>query len=146
MISLASDVWASATWGLLGLICGYVLGRMGVQVAESKSRPLIGNNLLGAIVVVLAIITVTGLSISTNRAEDQINCQTEFNQQFVTALQERVDAGARERQAQRELLTSKATTRPEREKVLRTYLQRLDEADQAREQNPYPVPANCDKQ
>lgn len=144
MISTAGVIWSSAAWGVLGLICGYVLGRMGVQVAEQqKTRPLIGNNLLGALVVVLSIVTVTALSISTSRTEDQITCQTEFNQRFIGALQERVDASARERQAQRELLTSTPATRPEREQALRTYLQKLDEADQAREQNPYPVQTDC---
>lgn len=73
--------------------------------------------------------------VSNQRAiTDRLQCQVQLNDVFREALTLRTAAQARERQAQREFLTS--TFSPEQ---LRTYLAALAEADRDRANNPLPT-------
>lgn len=66
---------------------------------------------------------------------DRLQCQVQLNDVFREALTLRTAAQARERQAQREFLTSRAFG-PEQ---LRNYLAALDEADADRANTPLPT-------
>jgi hypothetical protein len=86
------------------------------------------------VVVLLAVFLVTNV-----QDQRQVN---ECYQRQIVALTEwaktAVEAGRTDRQAQRELLLSRATTPDDRQAVLDRYLAQLDEADRTRRSVPVP--------
>lgn len=138
-------VWASALWAIAGLISGYVLGRAGSNMAEKATlRRTISDTWLGIILVMLALVTVLGLTISNQQTEARIRCQTQFNSAFISALEERSAAARSERQAQRDLLTAVAVPRADIPEALSRYRVSLDRADAERSRNPYPAINQCE--
>jgi hypothetical protein len=71
----------------------------------------------------------------------KVLCQSDVNTAFRRALLERSDSSARERQAQRDLLTALAVQPPPEEArvVYRRYFDVLDQADRDRAANPLPT-------
>lgn len=86
------------------------------------------------VVVLLAVFLVTNV-----QDQRQVN---ECYQRQIVALTDwaktAVEAGRTDRQAQRELLLSRATTPEDRQAVLDRYLAQLDEADRTRRSVPVP--------
>lgn len=140
-------VVASMLWALAGLAVGFTLGRAGrvfqppkeSAVPHTTSRGM-ADRVVGLVVVIMAVVSVIAMSISINRQERIATCQADFNTRFAAALQERNDAAARERAAQRELLTSNG----DRRAAIDEYLRGLAEADQARAENPLPARPTCE--
>jgi hypothetical protein len=98
---------------------------------------------LGAIIVVLSVVTVILMAIQTSRLNSTTACQAAYNDAYTTALQDRTNAARNERQAQRELLQtllSGPVTPEQGRAAFDRYLKKLDEADVERESAK--IPAN----
>lgn len=87
------------------------------------------------VVMLLAMFLVT--NVQTQR---QVNeCYQGLIDDVISYLNVAAPAGKQDRQAQRELLTTNATTPEERRAALDRYLAQLDEADRTRSTNPIPT-------
>lgn len=98
---------------------------------------------LGAIIVVLSVVTVILMAIQTARLGDATECQATYNDAYTRSLQDRANAARNERQAQRELLLtllSRPVTPEQGRAAFDRYLKKLDEADAERESAK--IPAN----
>lgn len=160
---------SSMLWALGGLVVGFLLGRSGqltdtrTDVAEFVDMPpgteavtitatkhrfrdsLSFDRIVGWVVIVLAVGSVTTMSYTLNRQQQAVTCQADYNAAFVAALKERSTAASADRQAQRELLTGIATARTPQESQAQmdAYLRKLDEADDQRDDNPLPQRPTC---
>lgn len=162
-MSVAAYVLASVIWGLAGLIVGFLLGRARpVYVMEvpmtvpatatpaDPSPPRTGwrrwinfDRIIGAAVVLLAVLSVSFLAVTINRQEAAITCQSAFNERFIAALRERSDAATTERAAQRDLLTAVITPGDNARAAIQRYLDGLAAADAQRDATPLPDRPDC---
>lgn len=148
---------SSILWALCGLVVGFFLGRSGQAVNRTRGAELSEttahrfrdsvafDRLVGWVVIVMAVISVITVSYTVSRTQQVVTCQADYNAAFVLAFDERSQAAAADRQAQRELLTGMVTTRdPATSRTLiDTYLRKLDEADNQRDDNPLPQRPVC---
>lgn len=160
---------SSILWALGGLVVGFYLGRSGqssttvnrtggIAVATDQSETvtveatvqrfrdtLTFDRIVGWVIVVLAVVSVITVSYSVNRQQQSIECQANYNARFVVALNERSDAASADRQAQKDLLTGMFTARDEttRRALVEAYLQKLNDADNKRDDNPLPQRPIC---
>lgn len=91
---------------------------------------------LGAVIVVMSIVSVVMVAVQTARLSDATECQASYNEAYTKSIQARSDAARKERQAQRTLLVtllSGPITPEQRRDAFNTYLANLDKADQQRE-------------
>lgn len=144
---MTTYVLNSAMWALAGLIVGYLLGQLGRRALRPgepmPARFTRADHVLGLIVIVLALASVIVTAVSVHRQQQLIECQTNYNRAFTSALSERNEAAARERAAQRELLTSTATDQAGWTAVRQRYLDVLAQADAQRNANPLPEDPRC---
>lgn len=154
-------VLLSVFWTLAGLVVGYYLGRAGrpspdptdpgepTVPAPTRTRsPVRRDHALGAGLVVLALLSVIGTAVFVSRQQQLterqaavVECQNRYNRAFATALDQRNEAAAKERDGQRRLLVASFSRDPDPEAVLatyRAYLALLAEADAQRDANPLP--------
>lgn len=140
-------IWSSALWALAGLLVGYFIGRAGREVVITETstarRTSVGDNVIGVVVILLAIVTVMGLAFQASEAKRAMQCQTEFNIQFMRSIQERQESAATERQAQRELLTAIVAPGRSGGGAIQRYIDSLNAADAQRTANPYPIQPDC---
>lgn len=138
---------SSILWALGGLITGYVVGRAGrvALTGDDMIRAARADNVLGYVVVFLAIVSVVALALTINAQREQVACQTRFNEQFIAALRERTDAATAERLAEREFLLA-IVTPGDAEADIRRYIEVLGQSDSQRDSNPLPANPNCDQE
>lgn len=150
---------SSILWAMGGLIVGFLLGRGGqtvrsVEVAsDDVTTPAVHrfrdsltfDRIVGWVIIVMAILSVATVSYAVTRQQQAVICQADYNAAFSAALKERNDAAAADRQAIRDLLTGMVTARdPVTSRALiDTYLRKLDEADNKRDDNPLPQRPAC---
>lgn len=152
-MSTAAYVVASLAWAVFGFVVGWLLGRSWVALERIDRKILMpvhenevgelrrrlrrpsGAQVLGAVLVVLAVASVITVTLQTVRLNDVTSCQAEWNDSYQAALRQRADAAATERAAQRELLTLmlQQPTRQEARAALHRYLESLEDADNERE-------------
>lgn len=171
----------SLAWALMGLLLGYLVVRSATHLEEvttamspaspppdpaapdpESTRPPrtvwwarfprpAADRVIGAVVVILAIVSVAVMAVSVSaqqaaieRAERSLACQTQFNEAYAAALTERTEAARVERAAQRDLLTNTRSEDPAAlDAAISRYLAQLAEADQRRAANPYPADPDC---
>jgi hypothetical protein len=167
-------VISSLLWAVGGLVVGFFLGRSGqvFPIIDPKRGPKLpahqpasdgsdgavtdrrlhrlGGSLrfdrvVGWVIIVMAVISVITVSYAVSRQQQAVTCQADYNAAFVAALNERSDAAAADRQAQRELLTGMVIARdPATSRTLiDAYLRKLDDADDQRDENPLPQRPIC---
>lgn len=165
--SVLSYVISSIVWAVAGLVVGFYLGRAG-RLAQTnpevpvepdplpptRRRRLTFEQILGAAVVLLAVVSVVVMAVTLTRQQDAINeqrgavaCQAEFNARFASALRERTEAAASERRAMRNLLDvilNPAASREERAGALTAYRDGLAAADSQRAASPLPLQPSCE--
>lgn len=95
--------------------------------------------ILGAALMVLAVASVVTMTVYVQRQGELVRCQTTYNEAFREASLQLRNASQAERDAQRKLLTTPATTVAERQQALRTYLDTLAAADEVRAEHPLPT-------
>lgn len=163
---------SSILWAVGGLVVGFFLGRSGQvfpvvspargtevaakrftdtdgEVTDTTLQRLGGSlrfdRVVGWVIIVMAIISVITVSYTVSRQQQTLTCQADYNAAFVAALDERSEAAAADRQAQRELLTGMVAARdPATSRTLiDSYLRKLDAADNQRDRNPLPQRPIC---
>lgn len=100
------------------------------------------ERLVGIILVALSIASVIFVAVQTVRLSDATDCQSQYNDAYTTAIQERSSAARKERAAQRELLLTLlgGQVTPEQGRAaFDKYLKILDQADQARDEAAIPT-------
>ncbi len=98
------NVWGEVInnllWSLLGLVLGYFLASVrytrneGMTMSApgespAKKKTWLGQNVLGVVVIVMAILTVSMLSIEGIRTRNQAQCQAKYNTAFTETLTKR---------------------------------------------------------
>lgn len=94
------------------------------------------QRILGAVLVIMSVISVSVVAVQTERLSEVTECQAEYNSAYTKGLEQRSNAARRERQAQRDFLTSfltKRLTEAQGRAVFERYLNSLDSADRERE-------------
>lgn len=168
---------SSFAWALLGLLTGYAIGR-GARAAALQETPAMTDpdpppaddddpaarrwwqrragcpthdQILGAVVVLLAIASVAVMSVSLSRQQDEIDraqasiaCQTEYNRQNITATAAAREAALIEREANRAILEQAFSGRLA-PPSLRQWIGDVQRADDLRAANPYPDRPTCDR-
>lgn len=143
---------SSVLWTLAGLAVGYSIGSAGNQpqrVAPRENRVARSRTdvVVGVLLLILAVISVSTMSVSLTSQERVVECQARFNEAFSNALRERVDAANQERAAQRQMLSAVLDpngTRETRLAALESYDKSLAEADTNRSENPLPDRPRCE--
>lgn len=153
MTASVTYVLSSLLWGFAGLFIGYLAGAVSTayhfrkQLAEEgvmpSGTPVRTDKVVGAIVIVMSMVSVIVSAISTHQQSEQVTCQSAFNAVFAAALDQRSDAATKERQAQRVLLTTPYTTPTDWAASKDQYLEALDQADEQRNENPLPDRPAC---
>jgi hypothetical protein len=154
---LSTYVVSSLLWALAGLVTGYLAGSYHATRSSRQGDPVPhrathSDNLIGLIVIFMAIVSVVATAVNTHRQgqviarqTEVIECQTAYNRAFVSGLQGRSDAAAQERAAQRKLIT---TPNPDRDpaiaqRAVQDYLSALADADARRDESPLPTDPRC---
>ena len=165
MTPTASYVISNLLWSIAGLALGYVAvlalvfaagfvlgfhtGRATVPRADSfptgdQLMPRLRfDRIIGVVVIVLSLVSITAAAITIHRQSEQVACQTRFNQAFAASLEQRAEAATKEREAQRVLLTGTYTTPEEGAAARLQYLRALDDADDQRAASPLPPQPVC---
>lgn len=160
----------SLAWGLGGLVIGYWLGTMTREVHElrealvaeqdahyetrhgsppdgdrrsghDRRRGSRMNYLIGAVLIVLAVGSVTFTALESQERNRVTECQSNYNLAFSRALNERVKAAQKDRAAIRELVQTVAQSRSDGGAIDAAFQRFLDataEADGIRRNNPTP--------
>ena len=145
-------------YAVVGGLVGFFIGRLVVAavqpvppLAQDEVLP-VGNGKLmsaqritGAVLILLALASVIIGSISNVRLNAQTDrlsriteCQSAYNRAYAAGLQERVDASARDREAQRRLLLSLQNPAADRASEVRQFLEQGRLADVQRAASPLP--------
>lgn len=158
----------SLLWAAAGLGLGFVLGRqwraihdirrqfvadpvaMAPKPPPRHRRPK-AEQVLGGILVILALLSVTGVAIQTERLNQLISCQAEYNRAFAESIRIRADATIDERNRTKNLwlaFLAHAPAKPGEQtpegreasiRALNDYLAALDRANAARQIAPIPT-------
>lgn len=91
---------------------------------------------------IIAVVAALVVAISTVQLYRVIDCQTELNEQFRIALDQRVQATADLESAQRDLLGAVLAS-DDSSPAIQQYLINLDELAETRAQNPLPKRVSC---
>lgn len=159
-------VLLSLFWTLAGLAVGFWLGRAGrlealvstpepveaVVVLESAvppSKRKAREWVLGLVLVVLAVLSVSSMSVVLSnqqayieRQSAVVECQNAYNRANSAATAERADAAAKERAGQRAILQAAFSPTQDRAAsyaAYQQYIALLAQADSQRAANPLPV-------
>lgn len=100
------------------------------------------QRLFGVVLVAMSVLSVIFVAVQTERVRAVTECQAEYNDAYTKSLVQRSNAARRERQAQRDFLTSFLTARlteAQGRAVFEKYLGSLDAADREREAAKIPV-------
>lgn len=144
---------SSVLWTMAGLIVGYVIGSAGShpqQKAPTRETSVARSRtdvVVGVVLLILAVVSVSTMSVSLSAQERVVECQSRFNEAFSNALRERIDAAKNERGAQRDLISAmldQNASPDTRRQALETYDQKLAEADTNRSENPLPDRPRCE--
>lgn len=173
---MTAYVISSLAWALLGFVVGWAIGRVtraAALIEEAAmteptedpppvrvtwwarvSRRPTADQLLGLVVVILAVASVIVMAVSVSaqqaeieRAQQSIKCQTRFNQAFAGALNERTAAAARERDGQAALLDAivlEPRDRARTAEAIKIYRAQLEDAKAQRAANPLPEQPSCE--
>jgi len=179
-MNTALYIISSVVWGLLGLGAGYVLGRLSraaarieeaAIVVEPEPEPAVAEpvavieeadphtpwyrqpeRVLGAAVVVLALLSVVYMAVRLDRQQAEIDaaqaanaCQALYNSQTIIANSAAREAGLIERNANRTIL-EKAFSGRLGPSSLPEWNAEVQRADDLRAANPYPARPNCDQE
>lgn len=98
---------------------------------------------VGVFLIVLSVLTVSYSVVQTSRLGDVTECQAQYNEAYTAALKDRTKAAAKERRAQRDLLTTLLSGRPltpdQARAEFNKYLGVLNDADHQRDSAPIPT-------
>lgn len=95
--------------------------------------------ILGAALTLLAVVSVATMAVYVQRQNDIVQCQADYNEAFREASLQLQAAARSERDAQRTLLTTTATTPEQRKQAQEAYLATLAAADEVRAEHPLPT-------
>jgi hypothetical protein len=163
-MSIVAYLAERVPWAVVGLLAGYLLGR-GIRILEridaadspeeSKvdkrsrgARRVTGTQVLGVVVFLLAVGTMTQGYIQNQRSESQATCLRNYSNGFADALEVRSKTSAEAQQALDDLMTEigQLTSSPSADNqvrfrvALQTYLSKRAETKQEQKDNPYPAP------
>lgn len=160
-------------WSLLGLIVGYVMGRIDrkldterEQVTHtSEERGLASrrqsmshrltmdrNFFIGVAVLAVAVVSlvISGVNEASNRNfrnhQGRVTaCQAQYNEAVVAVVAARADAAAQDRDTLDNLMktVATATTGEQVSAALQKYIRDRKAADEQRARSPLPKPPNC---
>lgn len=145
----------SGAWSLAGFLLGWLLGQFGRRVLGDhddgvvvmKRRPITVERLLGAVMVVLAVVTLVTAAIAARQLQDATACQSRYNVALEAVLEARTLSTTHMRQAQREFIaalsTPDAIENPKTRAALDRYRAAIEHDDQVRTQTPLPDPPAC---
>lgn len=140
-VTVALDLIYSA----FGFTVGWLAGRIGRDVAHQNPRPRWWPSVRAGLGILILIMVAYSMVIGvTTAARDReiARCQADLNAQFQKAIEQRSDAARIERASQRKLLLTmvdQTANSTQRAQAIRDYLGSLDDADQQRDQAPYPT-------
>ena len=163
-----ADLSCRLAWSLAGFLLGYLLGRAGREIhevkeavvtdtqcpTESRRRPgvfgFVQTQWFGAILIILAVATVSVSGYTLNKQGRLLDCQTAYNIAYADALKERTMAAGTDRQATRDMVGTiagiEAVPAEQRRGVyqsaLTKFLTTTANADAQRNRNPLPS-ARC---
>lgn len=150
----------SLVWSLAGFILGWVLGRLGRGVQEMEEvlmpqqarRPwrsrVSPERVIGAVILVLAAVTMVTSVVAVNRLQTAAECQSRFNDIYRRALIERSESTSEVRSKQAQLATALAAENasladPNVKQSLRIYLDAITADETSRKANPIPDNVRC---
>ena len=131
----------SIVWSAVGLLVGYIIGagkRVGFRYWELNDR--YKDRAVGAFLILVALgSTIQSLSFQRNQREITV-CQVSYNIRFQEVLRDRSAIGDQDRQNVNRMVTSVLTSKSveETRKALEDYVNKNNELERARTQNPYP--------
>lgn len=149
----------SLAWSLAGFVIGWAAGSLGRDVhqtreaivpshARNRTARVHMGNIIGVVVVALALITlITGVH-NTRGLQQATECQARFNDIYRAALIERSESTAHVRRAQTDMANAlsapgaELNSPPVRE-VLRRYLNAIRDDENSRTANPIPDNTTC---
>lgn len=141
-------------YSAFGFILGWAAGRVGKDLPKESVEQLpqkpwwpIMRLMLGIIILILVAYTVISGIVTAAHDRGVVECQTQLNQDFRTALVARSQAAANERTAQKTLLlvtSDPKTSQTAKYEAIQNYLKTLDAADQARADSPLIENTRCD--
>lgn len=150
----------SLAWSLAGFVIGWGAGRLGREVQQTREavmpnhtrtrpRPRVHlEHIVGAVVALLAIVTMLTSIHTTRQLQAATQCQKHFNDIYRSALVERSDSTATVRRAQAEMAVQLSAPDAELDSppvraALGRYLDAIRQDEQNRAQNPVPDNITC---
>lgn len=150
----------SLAWSLAGFVIGWGAGRLGREVQQTREavmpnhtrtrpRPRVHlEHIIGAVVALLAIVTMLTSIHTTRELQAATQCQKHFNDIYRSALVERSDSTATVRRAQAEMAAQLSAPNAELDSApvraaLTRYLDAIRQDEQSRSQNPVPDNITC---
>jgi hypothetical protein len=157
----------SLAYSTLGLIIGFVIGRLTREVHEVREtvcpdehtghvhpqheKPgkqgampttvLIRSRSLGVMLIILSLVTVLLSTITAIDNRKKADCNRRYNVEFVRVFLERAKAGDKDRASLNRMLTGINTPdQAVRQQVFRDYLEEIAATEQERRENPLPTP------
>ena len=152
------ELLQSMAWSIVGFLIGWVLGHQAQSiediretivpekvVRDDKERVALSKK--GWWILGLAVLSVVQGAVfgwqsreSAQRSQETAQCQAQFNQDFITVIQQRAIWATEDQLAQRKMLQiwSNATTRKQAKDALVAYLATVRENDQKRAATPLP--------
>lgn len=157
-------VFHSLAWSLAGFVLGWAAGRLGRDVQQTREavmpnharprtrpRPRVHTeHITGAVVVVLALITMVTSVHTTRELQAATECQAHFNDVYRAALVERSESTANVRRAQTDMATALSAPGAELDNppvrdALARYLDAIRRDEQSRAGNPVPENTPCQR-
>jgi hypothetical protein len=158
----------SLAYSTLGLIIGFMIGRLTREVHEVKEvvcpdehtghvhpaheKPtgkqgpvpttvLIRSRTLGVMLIILSLVTVLLSTITAIDNRRKADCNRRYNIEFVRVFLERSKAADQDRDSLNKMLRGiDSPDRAVRERVFRDYLTEIAATEEQRKQNPLPAP------
>lgn len=164
----ATIILSNLVFSIGGFILGFSVARIGQRVdhieqrVEEVSEVIVDGEkspvspprksrlgwtqILGIVVLVLAVVSTITSAMATIDQRRIASCQAEFNKAYRLAIAERADASSEERKATRTMwgvLLNPNSTSDDRRAAATKYYETLDQGDQARAKNPLPESDSC---
>jgi hypothetical protein len=153
-MELLNDLLPSFSWSLVGFTIGWLVGREMLFISQIREAVVPEeeierteqrlpapnrNRLLGIVVIILALFTVTQGSYYAYETNKKSECQAQYNADFARVIGLRAKWSDEDKKAETKLWRDFLAAKPgQSRKILQTYLDATERTDKLRAENPLP--------